>query len=116
MDSGNVISAATRVKGRVSGSGALTIAGHVDGEVVLGGPLDVASGARVEADVDATDVTVRGTVTGDVTGRRTVSLEASAVVEGDVTAPTISIDPAARLRGRVTMTLDLPRTITRGRW
>jgi cytoskeletal protein CcmA (bactofilin family) len=109
LDTATVIGEGVRIDGTVGGSGSLTVAGRVRGAVRIEGTVDVTPTGQVEASLEARDVTIAGTVRGPVSGRAGVVLTASALVEGDVAAPRVEIAPEARLRGRLNMTLDLPR-------
>ena len=57
-----VIAAGTRVHGRVSGDGDVTVEGHLEGEVTVRGELFIAEGGRVVSDIDASSLRVAGTL------------------------------------------------------
>ncbi|MCB9729536.1 MAG: polymer-forming cytoskeletal protein [Deltaproteobacteria bacterium] len=114
-ETGNVVGAGARVKGRITGPGSLTVDGAVEGEVRLEGDLVVNPSGRVAAPVSGANVSVWGTIQGSISAARTVTVGPGAVVEGDLTAPSITIHPDARLTGRVHMELDLPKGASRGR-
>lgn len=118
----NVIGQGTSVRGNVrstgqgSGSaGSLTIRGQVEGDVKLEGDVVVDPGGRVGASIEAANVSVQGMVQGAVSAVRSISLGPGAEVLGDLRAPSIAIHPEARIRGRISMTVELPPTLTRGR-
>jgi cytoskeletal protein CcmA (bactofilin family) len=98
-----VIARETRFAGELSGSAGVRVEGHVKGTVVLKAPLDIAAGATVEAEVQATSVRVAGTVIGNVAVTELAELLAGAVVKGDITAPALHVVEGARLEGRVHM-------------
>ena len=96
------IGTAILVRGDVVSSGDLVIDGKVEGTIELGDhTLTIGSTASVIADLVARAVTISGTVKGNVTGHASVVLRASAVVEGDITAPRFTMEEGAVLRGRV---------------
>lgn len=109
VNHGNVIGAGIRVEGSVSGTGELDIEGNVLGSVELLGDLSVHQGADVEGTVSATSVAVTGTIRGPVTAQIRVSIGTTGVIEGDISAPEITVDPKARVTGRFEMPIDLPR-------
>jgi cytoskeletal protein CcmA (bactofilin family) len=111
VDHGNVIGAGIRVEGSVRGAGELNVEGSIVGSIELDGDLTVHDGAHVEADVTAARVSVSGFVRGDVRGTDAVAVSASGVVEGAISAPSISVDPKARVKGRFEMPIDLPRGV-----
>lgn len=115
MEPANLISEGTRVEGRISGDGPLTIAGEVEGSVVVSGGLAVARGAQLGADLEAATITVSGTVRGAIKASREVSLDATADVEGPIEAGRVRIAPEARFVGALKMPLDLPRGVGAGR-
>jgi cytoskeletal protein CcmA (bactofilin family) len=98
----------SRFDGEISGGAGVRVEGRVKGTVVLKAPLDVAAGATVEADVQATSVRVAGTVVGNITVSEMAELLAGAVVKGDITAPALHVVEGARLEGRVHMQTDRP--------
>ncbi len=89
------------LEGKLTYSGSITVQGRVEGELRIGGNVDVASGANVRALVEGTSVTVRGDVDGPVTAREKVLLGKSAKLNGDVTAKRLQIEDGASLNGHV---------------
>jgi cytoskeletal protein CcmA (bactofilin family) len=68
--------------GKIIGHGALTIWGHVEGELHAS-TVVIAEGAQMEGDVFAEEVTIGGHVKGTIHANR-VKLNNTAVVEGDI--------------------------------
>ena len=98
-----VIARQTRFEGLLSGSGAVTLEGGLKGTVQLTAPLEIAEGATVEAEVNATVVKVSGSVVGNVNATTRVELLATASVKGDITTPALHVVEGAKLEGRVVM-------------
>jgi cytoskeletal protein CcmA (bactofilin family) len=98
-----VIARPTIVEGRVSGSGEIIVNGQVKGTIEANGSVVVAEEGRVTAVTHGRTVTVAGTVNGDISADETIELEATARVEGDMTAPRIMIRDGATFRGQVNM-------------
>lgn len=113
MDSANIISAGSLVRGEVSGSGLLRVAGRVRGAVTLDGALEVTARGVVEGRVVAKEVRVAGSIEGDITGHDRVSLADGAKVRGVVTAPVLDIHPNAQITSRLQMNIALPADLTR---
>lgn len=90
------------VKGDVVSTEDLVIDGKVEGTIELGNhSLTIGAGASVVADLVAKDITISGTVKGDVVGSAKVELKASAKVEGDINAPKFVMEEGATLSGKV---------------
>ncbi len=89
------------LEGKLTYSGSITIQGRVEGELRIGGNIDVATGATVRALVDGTSVTVRGDLEGPVTAREKVLLGKSGRLNGDVTAKRLQIEDGASINGHV---------------
>lgn len=91
------ISAGLSIIGKIVGHGAVTIFGHVDGEV-RASTVVIADGAKVEGDVFAEELTIGGQVKGTLHAKR-VKLNSTAVVEGDIFHQTLAIEENARFEG-----------------
>lgn len=96
-----VIGSGTFVRGRVTGTGDLEIAGRIEGEVTCSGEVLVDSTGLVGAAISARRIVVRGAVRGDLVAEDAVILEAGARVVGDLRAPRIAIAPGGLVRGHV---------------
>jgi cytoskeletal protein CcmA (bactofilin family) len=83
--------------GKIVGHGALTIFGHVDGELHAS-TVVIAEGAQMEGEVIAEELTVGGHVKGTIHANR-VKLTSTAVVEGDIFHRTLAIEENARFEG-----------------
>ena len=92
---------ADSLEGKLTYAGSINVQGRVEGELRIGGSVEVASGATVKALVDASSVTVRGDLEGPVTAREKVLLGRSAKLNGDVHAKRLQIEDGASLMGHV---------------
>jgi len=91
------ISSGLSIVGKIVGHGALTIFGHVEGEL-RASTVVIAEGAQMEGDVVAEELTIGGYVKGTIHANR-VKLNSTAVVEGDIFHRTLSIEESARFEG-----------------
>ena len=96
-----LIGSGTFVRGRITGTGDLEIAGRIEGEVSCTGEVIVESTGLVGAGISARRIVVRGAVKGDLVAEEAVILEAGARVVGDLRAPRIAIAPGGLVRGHV---------------
>lgn len=105
MDTAAQIGASIRIKGEVTASEPLTIAGHVDGSIeVSGHPLTIVAGGRISATLLADTIVVAGAVTGLLHAGARIVVRETAVIEGDLTAPAVSVADGAAVHGRVETT------------
>lgn len=92
------------IKGELTGKTDLLIDGEVQGSIRLGeSTVTVGQAGHVRADIEASEIVVRGRVEGDLRGRKRVALGDSCHVNGDLEAPRIAIDDGARFKGRIEM-------------
>jgi cytoskeletal protein CcmA (bactofilin family) len=89
------------LEGKLTYGGHISVQGRVEGELRIGGNIDVASGATVRALVEGSNITVRGDLEGPVTAREKVLLGKSARLNGDVVAKRLQIEDGASLNGHV---------------
>jgi cytoskeletal protein CcmA (bactofilin family) len=89
------------IKGEVTSEEPLIIAGHVDGSVeVVGNTLTIVDGGRATATLLATTIVVNGTVNGSLSADEKIVVNATADIDGDLTAPTLTVADGAQVRGR----------------
>ncbi len=93
------------IKGDLNGNEDLVIEGNVEGKVELpDNQLTVGANGAVKAEVSAKAVVVIGRVTGNVRGTDRIEIQATGVVEGDVSAPRLVVAEGAVLNGSIQMT------------
>jgi cytoskeletal protein CcmA (bactofilin family) len=96
------IGASIRIKGDISASEPLTIAGRVEGSVTVEGhALTIASGSHVSATVSADTILVAGDVKGRLNGVTRIVLRETAAMEGEMSAPSVSVADGATVQGRI---------------
>src|SRR5262249_13399434 len=90
-----------RIRGDITAQEPLTIAGHVVGHIdVSGYRLVVTEAAHVKADIVAHTLVIGGFVTGRVSAEGRVVVQPTATVEGEMTAPTLSVSDGAQLQAK----------------
>ncbi|MCP4898927.1 MAG: polymer-forming cytoskeletal protein [bacterium] len=98
-----LLSRATSFEGAISGAGDVTIEGKLKGSVRISGRLIVADNGTANASLHGKTVLVSGKVKGDVTADEKIELQASARLNGNITAPRILIHEGAIFEGQVVM-------------
>lgn len=98
-----VIARDLAVKGDLSSDNDILIDGTVDGQIVTHGNLSVGQSAVINGPLQGRSVAIAGQVRGNVEGSESITLEASAHVEGDISTPQLTVAPGAYLQGQVTM-------------
>jgi cytoskeletal protein CcmA (bactofilin family) len=90
------------IKGDVTSSEHMTVAGRVEGDItVRQHALVVAAGGTVRGNIDARDVVVQGEVLGTITAEGRVEVTATGFVHGDIRAPRMMLAEGATVHGRV---------------
>jgi cytoskeletal protein CcmA (bactofilin family) len=93
------------IKGDLTGNEDLEIEGKVDGRVELpNNQLTIGANGHVQAELKAKAVVIVGHVSGNVVGTERVEIQATGVVDGDVTAPKLVVAEGARVNGSIHMT------------
>lgn len=92
------------IKGEISGSEDLVIAGRVEGKIKLDGcVLTLAPGSNVNGDIVAGTVIVSGTVEGSLVASKRLEARATAVIGGDLSTPVLIVAEGAQMSAMVEM-------------
>lgn len=99
-----VIGRSIRIDGDLRGEEDLKIDGDVNGTVQLtNNTLTIGEQGRISANVYAKAVTIDGCMDGDVFGSERVSIRKNAQVNGNITAPRVSLEDGAKFKGSIEM-------------
>jgi cytoskeletal protein CcmA (bactofilin family) len=100
--SGGTITSTLLIKGEIKGSDDLYIDGEVQGTIHLSsGRVTIGPHGKISADVDASEIVVRGKVTGALRGRDRVEIGSTGEVQGDIVTSRIAIGEGAQIRSKV---------------
>lgn len=104
----NVLGRSVRIRGRVSGDGDLRVEGEVEGDVKIGGALEVGDAATVAGNVVANSVLIEGALTGDVDAQGPVHIRSGARVAGNMSGSEVALEEGASFSGRIDAIFELP--------
>ena len=91
-------------EGTLNGGEDLTIEGQVDGKIELRQHvLTIGPNGKIKAQMFAKSVLVLGEVTGNITATDKVTIGENGSVDGDITAPRVTISEGAHFRGSIDM-------------
>jgi cytoskeletal protein CcmA (bactofilin family) len=103
--SGGVVTSSLVIKGEIRGREDLYIDGEVQGTIHLAdGRVTVGPHGKVSADVDASEIIVRGKVKGTLRGRDRVEVGRTGEIRGDIAARRIAIEEGAQIHSKVEIT------------
>jgi cytoskeletal protein CcmA (bactofilin family) len=97
-----VIGPTTNVEGAVQNDGGLRVEGIFEGSVETGGNLIVSEEAKVVADIVAYNVSVAGSIKGNIKANR-VEVLSTGRVWGDITVKSFLVDEGGFIRGEIIM-------------
>jgi cytoskeletal protein CcmA (bactofilin family) len=93
------------IKGDLTGSEDIVVEGTVEGKVDFPqNQLTIGANGTAKAEITAKHIVVIGRVTGNVHGTERVEIQATGVVEGDVSSPRLVVAEGAVLNGSIHMT------------
>ena len=91
------------LEGKLTYEGHVHVDGRAEGELHVTGNIDVASGAKVKALLEASNVTIKGDVEGALNARDKLILGKNAKLSGDISARRLQIEDGASLNGHIRM-------------
>lgn len=91
----------TRINGDVSVNGFLRLDGTVMGNVKTDGEIITGSGSFVKGDVVSKTIVVGGSIAGNITARRGVTLLNTAVIKGSIVTQKLKADFGCVVNGKV---------------
>ena len=95
------------IKGEISGQEDVYVDGQIEGSVqLLGNSLTIGPNGRVHASVAAKNVTVGGSLEGNIQASERTEMRKSAVVNGDVQTRRIAIEEGAFFKGKLEILSD----------
>lgn len=96
------------IKGELSGSEDIYLDGQIEGSIQLAGnSVTVGPNGRVKANIAAKNLTVGGTLDGNVHASERTELRKTAVVNGDVQTRRIAIEEGAYFKGKLEILTDV---------
>ena len=94
-----------RLKGDVVAREPFVIAGRVEGTIEVDQhTLTIAAEASVNAAITAESMVIEGTVQGDLAAISKIAIQSTAKVEGECSAPIVSIAEGAMVQGKIETT------------
>jgi len=95
------------IKGELSGSEDIYVDGQVEGNIHLSGNnLTIGPNGRVRANISAKNVTVGGTLDGNIVAGERTEFRKTAVANGDVQTKRIAIEDGAFFKGKLEIVAD----------
>lgn len=98
-----VLGASSHVEGHLRTEGNIRLDGTLTGTLDITGNVLVGETAKINADIDARNVSIAGAVRGNVTGNK-VQILRTGRVWGDITAKALTTEEGAFIDGKITMT------------
>jgi cytoskeletal protein CcmA (bactofilin family) len=92
-----------RFKGELKAQEDIKIEGRIEGTIDHQQRVHVGTKGEVVATVNAQSIDVDGKVQGDMSAKKAIKVSQSAVVRGNIRAPSVSITEGANFNGGVTM-------------
>jgi cytoskeletal protein CcmA (bactofilin family) len=92
-----------RFKGELKAQEDIKIEGRIEGSIHHQQRVLVGAKGEVVASVNAATIDVDGKVQGDMSAKKSIKVSQTAVVRGNLRAPSISITEGANFNGGVTM-------------
>jgi cytoskeletal protein CcmA (bactofilin family) len=91
------------ITGTISGTDNLQILGTCEGEIDVGGNVDVHEAAQIRGSLKAPLIQIKGSAEGDISAGTKLVLKPTAVIRGRIATPSISVEEGAVFDGQIKM-------------
>jgi cytoskeletal protein CcmA (bactofilin family) len=99
----NIIGKGTKIVGDISSAGDVRIDGLLTGNIVISGKLVLGPHGFVDGNITSVNAELEGEVKGIVNISETLSLKATAKINGDIVTSKLMIEPGALFTGSCNM-------------
>jgi cytoskeletal protein CcmA (bactofilin family) len=99
----SILQEGMQIVGTVDAKGDVRLDGRMDGKIAVSERLTVGSSGVLNADVDAGEVVIMGTVEGTIRAHRRLELRKGAKVVGDIASPILIIEEGVHFHGSCNM-------------
>ncbi len=93
----------SKVVGTLTFSGPVELDGYVEGEIISQDRLTIGESAVINARITGAEVLVKGTVNGDISASKRLSLRRPARIVGNISTTSLSIEEGVIFEGKSTM-------------
>lgn len=108
----SIIGAGTTITGNVQSNGDIRIDGIIKGNLVAKAKILIGAEGVVEGDIDGNQADILGKVTGKIKVADLLYLHGNGVVDGDIYASKLQIEPTASFNGQCHMGANVVELIT----
>ncbi|MGI6680636.1 MAG: bactofilin family protein [Bdellovibrionota bacterium] len=98
-----ILGADTKISGNLFFKGPAEINSQIEGEIIGESLITIGQTAVLNSSVKSNEVIIYGNVTGDVYAKERISLKDTAIVSGNIQAPSIQIEDGAIFNGQCIM-------------
>lgn len=102
-DEVTIISAGVVVEGKLTSNGNVRVDGSVNGDIMANGNVTVGESGEVNGEIRAEAIAIGGKVTGTVKSKDKLTLEAKAVLQGDIITKILVVEAGAQFDGQSKM-------------
>ena len=99
----NQIGTGTVIKGNIESSGDIRFDGNLVGNIKTKGKVVIGSTGEVKGEVNCSSSIVEGKIEGKIIVDELLTLNATSVINGDIVAKKLAIEPGARFSGNCNM-------------
>lgn len=99
----NALTHGTKITGKIEAEGDFRIDGEIDGEIICNGKVLVGQHALLKGTITCANAEISGSVNGTLVISEILSLQATALIEGDIKTKTLVIQPGAVFNGTCSM-------------
>lgn len=102
-DEVTIISTGVIIEGKLTSNGNVRVDGSVNGDITANGNVTIGENGEVSGEIRAEAVVIGGKVTGTVKSKEKLTLEAKAVLQGDIITKILVVEAGAQFDGQSRM-------------
>lgn len=99
----SILSSGVRIEGKFYSEGNVRVDGKIMGDVIVNGNLTLGESSKVTGTIKARNITMSGSLHGNVNATEKVILESKSVLKGDLVAKILVIEEGAKFDGQSKM-------------
>ena len=99
----NIISEGTKINGDIIANGDIRIDGELSGNISAQGRLVVGPKGKITGEIVCNNIEVSGYINGKVKASELLNMKSTSIIEGDINAGKLSVEPGSKFTGTCSM-------------